>query len=126
MKTLVLWLIPLICFLAGCGYQHAENVDPGEAGQALRTALEAWKEGKANAELQGLRPPIIMNESDWTSGHRLLDYQMHDSGAMDGRQVRWTVQIKLRDETGKVKERKATYVIDTIPRIVIVRDPFAS
>jgi hypothetical protein len=44
---------------------------------------------------------------------------------MDGRQVRWVAQIKLRDKSGKEATKKATYTVDTIPRVVIVRDPFA-
>ena len=121
----------LVCFcsvisLAGCGKPLPENVDLEQARQALQTALDAWKAGKSNAELGSLQPPIVMNEADWTNGGRLLDYTMNEKGTLDGRQVRWVVQIKLQDKTGKASERKATYIIDTIPRIVIVRDTFAS
>lgn len=122
------WILLLACcagFLTGCGQKFAENVDPDQAGQALRTALDAWKDGKSNSDLQGQTPPIVMNESDWTAGGRLLDYKMNDSGVLDGRQIRWVVQIKVQDKTGKVSDKKATYVIDTIPRVVIVRDTFA-
>jgi hypothetical protein len=124
MKSISITVLPLVFCLVGCGgYQHAENVDLGQAQSALRTALEAWKDGKANADLQ---PTIIMNESDWTSGCRLLDFRMEESGVLDGRQARWVAHIKLQDRSGAVKEHKATYIIDTIPRIVIVRDTFAS
>ena len=126
MKPLSLVCICFVIFLAGCGKQVAENVDPEQARQALRTGLDAWKAGKGNAELGSLQPPIVMNEADWTNGGRLLDYKMDAAGSLDGRQVRWVVQIKLQDKAGKVSERKATYIIDTIPRIVIVRDTFAS
>ncbi len=121
------WFL-LVCgvsFLSGCGNRLPENVEADQAGKALRTALEAWKDGKSQAELEAQQPSIIMNEMDWSSGNRLLDFKMNDAGQLDGRQMRWVVQIKLQDKNGKVSERKANYVIDTIPRIVIVRDLFA-
>jgi len=114
-----------VSFLSGCGHSNAENVNPDQAGEALRTALNAWKEGKTRADLEGQLPSIIMNEGDWDSANRLLEFKMEDAGQLDGRQMRWVVQIKLQDKNGKVTDRKASYIIDTIPRIVIVRDPFA-
>jgi hypothetical protein len=122
------WFLTIcsIGFLSGCGQQAAENVNPDQAGEALRTALEAWKDGKTRADLEGQRPSIIMNESDWDPVNRLLEFKMDDTGRLDGRQMRWVVQIKLQNKNGQVNERKATYIIDTIPRIVIVRDSFAS
>ena len=126
MKSLSVLCVFYVVLLPGCGKQLAENVDPDQAKQALQTALEAWKSGKSNADLGSLQPPIVMNEADWTNGGRLLDYKMNEAGSLDGRQVRWVVQIKVQDKAGKVSERKATYIIDTTPRIVIVRDNFAS
>jgi len=126
MKPLSLLCVCGVIILAGCGKQLAENVDPDQVRQALQTVLEAWKAGKSNAELGSLHPSIVMNEADWTNGGRLLDYKMNETGSLDGRQVRWVVQIKLQDKSGKVSERKATYIVDTVPRIVIVRDTFAS
>lgn len=112
--------------LCGCGSKLADNVDPGQAEQSLRTALDAWKGGKSSAELEAGQPSIIMNELDWSGGGKLLEYRMEPAGVLDGRQVRWVVQIKFQDKGGKLQDRKATYIIDTIPRIVIVRDSFAS
>jgi hypothetical protein len=125
MRHFTFLLICSVGFLSGCGQRLAENVSPDEAGDALRNALGAWKEGKTPANLEGQQPSIIMNELDWSSGNRLLDFKMNDAGSLDGRQVRWVVQMKLQDKNGKVSDRKATYIIDTIPRIVIVRDTFA-
>jgi hypothetical protein len=122
------WFL-LFCFasfLSGCGHRNVENVNPDQAGEVLRTALGAWKDGKTRADLEGQQPSIIMNEGDWDSTNRLLEFKMDDSGRLDGRQMRWVVQIKLQDKNGKVSDKKATYIIDTIPRIVIVRDTMAS
>ncbi len=126
MKLYYSILILGMIFLTGCGPEMAKNVDPQEAGQALKTALTAWKDGKTGAELESQNPSILMNESDWSSGNRLLEFKMNDTGVIDGRQVKWVVQIKMQPKNGKAVDRKATYIIDTLPRIVIVRDSFAS
>jgi hypothetical protein len=121
------WLVALaLCLLQGCGEAVTENADAEQAGPALRTALEAWKSGKSEGELRNQKPPIIMNEDDWRSGKRLVDFKMDPAGALFGRQVRWRVQIKLQEPSGKTVDRQATYIIDTAPRLVIVRDSFAS
>lgn len=114
-----------LCLLAGCGKGSLPPVDIDQAEPALQAALEAWKGGKTQEELVNQTPSILMNEDDWRLGKRLLDYKM-EKGALSGRQVRCRVQIKLQDRDGKTVERSAIYMIDTLPRIVIVRDLFAS
>jgi hypothetical protein len=120
------WLVVLAaCLLPGCGRSLDPPADSAEADRALRTALESWKGGKSPGDLEKERPPILMNEDDWRAGKRLLDFKMLD-GSLSGRQVRWRVRITLQDKGNKAVEREATYIIDTTPRIVIVRDQFAT
>jgi hypothetical protein len=114
-----------LCLLLGCGQGAGEPADLEQAGPALRTALEAWKDGKSQEDLANQSPSILMNEDDWRMGKRLLDFKMEDQGSLFGRQVVWKTQIKLQDPNGKTEDRRATYVIDTTPRLVIVRDRFA-
>lgn len=113
-----------LCVYSGCG-SSTKPADLDQAGPALRTALEAWKGGSPQKELESQEPPILMNEDDWREGKRLVDYKMEEAGSMYGRQVVWWVQIKLKDQNGKTEDRRAKYVIDTTPRFVIVRDRFA-
>jgi len=87
--------------------------------------LEAWKSGKSQDELQKGSPSILMNEDDWRTGKRLLDFKM-EKPALSGRQVRCRVHITLQEAGDKSVDRDAVYIIDTTPRIVIVRDSFAS
>jgi hypothetical protein len=124
MKRLLLGVLCL-GLLQGCNKGPGENADLEQAGPALRTALETWKSGSSQQDLASQNPPILMNEVDWREGKRLLSYQMDEAGALHGRQVVWRVQIKLQDKSGKTEDRKAKYIIDTTPRLVIVRDRFA-
>ena len=64
-------VIVLFCvsLLAGCGGEKlADNVNADDAGQALRTAMDAWKAGKSRADLESGSPSIIMNELAWSRG----------------------------------------------------------
>jgi hypothetical protein len=115
-----------LCLLQGCGKGPEKPADLDQAGPALRAALEAWKSGSSKQDLENQNPSILMNEGDWREGNSLMDYQMEEAGAIHGRQVVWWVRIKLQDKNGKTEDRRAKYVIDTTPRLVIVRDRFAS
>jgi hypothetical protein len=125
MKRLALFVVFTVCVMPGCHRSLDSDADPAQADKVLQTALEAWKGGKSQADLEKGQPSIIMNEDDWRTGKRLLDFKM-DKGALSGRQVRCRVHIKLQDKDDKAVERDAVYIIDTTPRIVIVRDSFAS
>lgn len=123
MKHLFLAALCLGLF-SGCG-SSTKPADLDQAGPALRTALEVWKSGSSQKELESQNPPILMNEDDWREGKHLMDYKMEEAGRMYGRQVVWWVQINLKDKNGKTEDRRAKYVIDTTPQLVIVRDRFA-
>ncbi len=125
MKYLVPTITLLLCLIPGCHRGLDPEADKDVADRALRTALEAWKSGKPQAELEKENPSIIMNEDDWRLGKRLVDFTTEES-SLSGRQVRCRVRIKLQDKSDKTTERSAVYIIDTTPRIVIVRDSFAS
>ncbi len=125
MKLYLLIIAVVLCCLPGCRRSLAPDSDQGTADRALRTALDAWKSGKSQADLEKEQPSIIMNEDDWRVGKRLLDYTIGEGGLL-GRQVRYRVRIKIQDKDEKAVERDAVYIVDTIPRIVIVRDSFAS
>jgi hypothetical protein len=126
MKRVLFFVAVTLCLQAGCSNRSPAPPSDAEAGEkALITALEAWKSGKSQDDLKNAMPSIIMNEDDWRTGKRLLEFKVA-GGSMTGRQVTCKVQIKLQDKEGKTAEKKATYIIDTNPRIVIVRDSFAT
>ena len=126
MKRNIGFVVLALSLLPGCGARGpGAAADPDAGEKALLTALEAWKNGKSQQDIEKGSPSIIMNEDDWRNGKRLLEFKVVES-SMDGRQVKRKVQIKLQDKDGTTVDRNATYIIDTTPRIVIVRDSFAS
>jgi hypothetical protein len=125
MKKLTSSIALTLFLFAGCGRGLDPDVNKGDADKAMKTALEAWQAGKTQTDLEKGQPSIIMNDDDWRTGKKLLDFKMEE-GALSGRQVRCKVWIKLQDKNDKTEERNAVYIIDTKPRIVIVRDSFAT
>jgi hypothetical protein len=125
MKRLAILAALSLGLLQGCGRGLDKDADQEEGVKALHTALTAWKDGKPQAELEAMSPSILVNDDDWRTGKRLLDFKVEESG-LSGRQVRCRARIKLGGKDGKAVEQRATYIIDTTPRLVIVRDTFAS
>lgn len=125
MKRLATIVALSVGLLQGCGRGLDKDADPEEGVKALHAALAAWKDGKTQAEVEALTPSILVNDDDWRTGKRLLAFKVEESG-LSGRQVRCRARIKLGGKDGKTVEQWATYIIDTTPRLVIVRDTFAS
>lgn len=115
-------LASVAVFFGGCGGPELPPpVDTEDAGQQLSTALDSWKRGEPYKGLESRDPPIVINEPLWRDGTKLLSYEL---GAVElhGRQGRCTVKLALQDKDGKQLERRIGYQIDTVPRVVIVRE----
>jgi hypothetical protein len=122
-RTTMRLLAPLILALVcGCGGSDLPPpVDPADAGRQLGATLEAWKKGEPYESLTAKDPPVVFNEPLWKDGTRLLGYEV-GAVEMHGRQGRCTAKLNLQDKSGKQYERRIGYQIDTVPRIVIVRE----
>src|SRR5207302_5342115 len=105
MKRAISLVILTVGLLSGCGGRSAGPAADADVGEkALLTALEAWKGGKSQQDIEKGSPSIIMNEDDWRTGKRLLDFKVGE-GSMDGRQVKRKVQIKLQDKDGAAVDK---------------------
>lgn len=115
-------LLGAIVLLAGCaGSTVPPPVDPADARQQLTVALDAWKAGEPVDALARRDPPVVFVEPLWEKGTRLLDYEV-TRVELSGRQGRGTAKLSLQDKDGKAYQRKIAYVIDTTPKVVIVRE----
>jgi hypothetical protein len=112
----------LVVVVVGCAKGPPEPVDPDRACEALRTALDAWKSGATTDTLKSGQPPIYVNDSDWLAGHRLTSYELKANGKHYGAQYRCWVVLSLESSKGKRSDKTVKYLIDTHPRVVIVRD----
>lgn len=112
--------------LAGCsGYSQASHVDAPRAREALKIALEHWKSGGDASSLQSSSTPMVAQDFDWSSGAKLLDYQIIDDGKEEDANLRVQVKLKLSPpgkEKAKPVEKTASYVVNTSPSVSVYRD----
>jgi hypothetical protein len=117
--------IVLACsaLVAGCGEPgRSYPVEPEKARQALRSTLDAWKEGKTPDDLRRWAPEVVAQDRDWKGGSRLIDYRLLDDGEALDDNLRVQVELTLRDPEGKERKKTVFYVITTRPAITVFRD----
>jgi hypothetical protein len=115
--------------LPGCS-SPASPVDESHARDALKTALDAWKKGETSQSLASSSSPMTVQDFEWDTGSKLVDYQLLGDGRADGPNLRIQVMITTIGEPAKGKketkpaEKKASYVVGTSPRLTVFRDMF--
>jgi hypothetical protein len=97
-------------------------VDTKQAGEALRAALETWKEGKPAAALKERSPPVDFRDTHWEQGERLKDFAVQQVET-SGQSARFTVKLVLTSEAGQARERVVIYNADA-GRSIIIRPNF--
>ena len=117
-------LAAALALAAGCskGPEKLAPVEPEKAREALKTALETWKNGKRPDDLKAATPPITVQDPDWVARSKLIDYQLTGEGKDFGAILTVPVKIKVRGPNGKDVEKDATYRVGTSPTLSIFRD----
>jgi hypothetical protein len=117
------WSLALLTSLAlGCGPATPRPADPDKAREALRTALDAWQNGERPEALKARQPALYVNDADWQAGLRLTGYELKGDGDYHGVQFRCSAVLSLEAGKGQRSDKAVKYLIDTQPRVVIVRD----
>lgn len=113
-------LIAAICLAGGCtpGPRKAAAVNPEQARSALKSALDAWKEGKSLESLKSASPAIVAGDIDWMQGKKLTSYEVLGDGTPQDANLR--VEVKLTFE-GSAEPKKAIYIVGTDPQITVFR-----
>ena len=117
--------------LSGCsGYRQAGPVDAPRAREALKAALDQWKNGADAGSLGSSSTPMVARDFEWDQGAKLLDYQVIDDRE-EGANLRVQVRLSLSEAgkgkgkdkgKGKVVEKRAWYVVGTSPSLTVFRD----
>jgi hypothetical protein len=114
----------VVLMLSGCsGSGRAAAVDPSLAREALKTALDHWKNGDDSKSLVSSSTPMTAHDFEWAGGAKLIDYQILDEGKVEDANLRVQVKITLGPQgKSKAVEKKASYVIGTSPSVTVFRD----
>jgi hypothetical protein len=115
--------------LPGCGDpSRAHAVNELSARDALKTALDGWKNGETPASFASAGSPMIVQDFEWESGKKLLDYQLVDDGKAYDANLRVQVKLTLAGSDGKAAaagkntEKKVWYLVGTSPKVTVFRD----
>lgn len=115
-----LLLAAIAAAVCGCSAGVAHPVDPEAARVALKTTLDAWKEGKTPDSLQAGSPAIVAQDVEWSSGAKLLEYALvTDKPADANLDARVTLTVSSK---GKTRKRDARYLVTTSPSVTVFRD----
>ena len=121
LRCFALLLLAGAVSICGCGDDGLpEESDPNAASEALKVALEAWKNGEDLEALKDLDPPVYFDDMSKNRGAKLESYELVPKTERNGLSVVCTATLKLRDEDGKASQKKVNYLIDTQEAIVIV------
>jgi hypothetical protein len=116
------WIATALVITAGCGSgSNAHTADPNQAGQTLRTVLDAWKAGEKQEDLEKRTPPIHVKDTDWDGGFTLVGYQAGETGKVAGYDVDCRVTLELKSPQGKAVKKNAIYTITTRPELLVSR-----
>jgi hypothetical protein len=130
-----LWLVAAILgvlatlLLSGCSNaSHAHAVDVPQARDALKIALDGWKKGETPKSFESSATPMIVQDFEWASGVKLIDYQLIDDGKPQDANL--LVHVKLTVDggqgqaktQGKAAEKKVWYLVGTSPKLTVFRD----
>jgi hypothetical protein len=116
-------LVLAALLLSGCSGYSQTTVNVPLARESLKVALDHWKKGEDPKSLQSSGTPMTAQDFEWTSGSKLVEYQILDEGKEEGTNLRVQVKITLI-QPGKIKavEKKASYVVGTSPSVTVFRD----
>lgn len=106
---------------AGCAQGVAHPVDPDRARDALKTALDHWKSGGDPLSMPSSATPMTVQDLEWQSGAKLVDYQILGDGVPADANLRVKVKLTLAGK-GKKAEKTVNYLVTTSPAVTVFRD----
>ena len=115
-----------LCASSCSGPGQPSAVDVPLARDALKAAMEQWKNGGDLKSVEASGTKVIAQDPDWAAGTKLVDYQILDDGKPEDVNLRVQVKLTLSNPGGKDKgkpiEKKASYVVGTSPSVTVYRD----
>jgi hypothetical protein len=116
-------------FLPGCSSpSSAHAVDMPRARDALKIALDEWKKGESPKSLESASTPIVVQDMDWSSGAKLIDYELVDDGKAYDANLRILVKLTMNGgpsqgkAQAKAAEKRVWYLVTTSPKVTVFRD----
>lgn len=112
--------------LAGCGGGLPDaSIRPNDPEQkAVIDAMDRWKKGETPDGLAKASPPIVVVDSDWKAGAKLVSWRLVEEPKNKGMIRRIPVELKLKDDKGKTITRVVRYSVSVNPSPSLRRETF--
>jgi hypothetical protein len=97
---------------SGCG--PSEVRPPGDAVAARTTltqVLDAWKAGKAPADLRSSDPAVYANDEDWAAGRKLSTYAIVGEPVQNGGEWRVFASLTLAGSGAPKSPQRVCYSV---------------
>lgn len=111
MLRFALLFVPLFFCSIGCTKQaDIKDYIPADemARQALTSALDAWKAGKAPDQIGASKPAINAQDKQWSAGKKLTAYEIVGPATGEDQNRRFTVKLTIE---GAGAAQETTYVV---------------
>ena len=115
-----LLLAALLLPAGGCSGGGVPATEEAARG-ALDAALDAWKSGRKAEEMRQQTPEVVVGDSDWKQGRRLVAYQI-GTGMFDGKNLRVPVTLTLAQPPSGNRRLVVNYIVGTKPVVTLFRD----
>jgi hypothetical protein len=114
----------LILMFSGCSNSRAHAVDQPRAREALKTALDHWKQGENPRALSSSATPMTVQDLEWEGGAKLIDYQILEDGQPADANLRIKVRLTTKGAKAGSKnaEKTVSYLVTTSPSVTVFRD----
>jgi len=119
---LPLALVALLLLAAGCPSTNFTEypIDPQEARTLMTLVLKSWKEGKPPDFLRMRQPEIVVQDFDWSTGRRLVSYEVVGRERIVHSQLEVQAELVL-EHAGTRTNVAARYLIGNDPVITVFR-----
>ena len=115
-----LLMLALLCVMSvGCGGPRGQAVNPTTAKEVCKTFLQAWQDGK---KAEDLKPGIIGADREWSTGKKLVAFEILPDEANQGTLLSMSVKLTLKDDKGAESKSTVTYAVSTAPAVTVLRD----
>lgn len=117
-------LLAAISWISGCFEKpyEAPKLDAVKARETLTKVLDLWKNGKTRDSLITQDPPVIVQDIDWSSGAKLVKYELDGEPTEADGTLRAKVKLSLQVKGAGAKEATVTYIVGTSPGLTVLRD----
>jgi hypothetical protein len=124
MRRILILFAAAVAVLPGCTGSSSlpPATDATQGREVMKRALDTWAKGGQPDDLMSAKPPVIVNDPDWSAGYRLTKYDIAPTDNRIGVDLLLRVNLTLtRPDGGTPLERKVNYSVAIGSSTVVLR-----